>query len=303
MGDLVLTVPLIENLKRRFPAAEIDILAAPAFKELAEAIAGAGRVIVSGGAGDAFYLRRRGYDLAIDPVFTWKLGPALLCYMTGAPRRIGFYGGGREALFTATVDVDAHKGKGWVELNLELLKEAGIPTPVAVPKITPKDWVAKPAPLRIAMHTGGHYPSQRWPAQRFCELGRRLLSHPGVELSIIGSPSEKTGLEKLAAAAGAGCGVFTGGFRELIPFLAGCRLFIGNNSPPLHLAASLGVPTVSLMGPTDPRFMPAGEANTVLRKMTACSPCGKGRCSSHQCLEMITVEEVFAAVQGHIKEL
>ena len=72
-----------------------------------------------------------------------------------------------------------------------------------------------------------------------------------------------------------------------------CDLFIGNNSGPLHVAGALGVPTVSVMGPSDPlRFSPRGFADRVLRRELPCSPCRRARCWHHTCLRSIEADEV-----------
>jgi ADP-heptose:LPS heptosyltransferase len=82
--------------------------------------------------------------------------------------------------------------------------------------------------------------------------------------------------------------------------LARCRLVLANNSGPLHLAAALGVPTVSTLGPTHPqRFSPraagGAAAHAVVRLGVSCSPCNLGWCSHHTCLKAITVERLLAA--------
>jgi ADP-heptose:LPS heptosyltransferase len=59
------------------------------------------------------------------------------------------------------------------------------------------------------------------------------------------------------------------------------------------MAAALGVPTLSVMGPSDPRrFAPRGVSDSVLRLALACSPCQRGRCWHHTCLSGITPSQV-----------
>ena len=77
-----------------------------------------------------------------------------------------------------------------------------------------------------------------------------------------------------------------------------------NNSGPLHLAAALGVPTVSMMGPTDPvLWWPNGDDQIVIRKDAGCGPCSLGRCGPHKCMDLITVEEVFEKVRDLLESL
>jgi ADP-heptose:LPS heptosyltransferase len=247
-------------------------------------------------------IRREKYDICIDPVCTYGWYPAFLCLSSGAPARIGFAGGGTHVFFTRSLDDALFPRIHMTSLTLELLRLLGIRPGGSIPRIAvPK---AAGAGARVAVHPGGRYPSQEWGDDRFRDLAVRIRDGFPVRVAFIGAPSERKRLEKLAESCGAGTGVFCGEIAELVPFLAGSALFIGNNSGPLHLAAALSVPTVSFMGPTDPqRFMPVGDArNSVLRNAElVCSPCGKGRCLRHRCLRSISVEQAFDTVQSYLK--
>ena len=301
IGDLVLTTPLLENLRKAFPSAKIDLAVRPRLKSLAECIDTVDRVLLLDGPGTAGRMRKEGYDICIDPVCDWRLSSAYLCLVTGAPLRIGFSGGWRELFFNHHVRPEDFPDKDMAGLMLELLKAAGIPCQEIPPKLTIK---AKPVSGRpfVVLHIGGFYPAQRWPAERFIALARLLLAGYGVDLVFIGSAQEKAGVGAVVSAVNdSHCRSFFGGLNELASLLASSRLFIGNNSGPLHLAAALGVATVSMMGPSDPRFLPRGEKNLVIRKKLECSPCGRGNCRSHRCMEMIEVEEVFGAARAALE--
>ena len=80
-------------------------------------------------------------------------------------------------------------------------------------------------------------------------------------------------------------------------------IFIGNNSGLLHIAAALGRPTVSTMGPTVPwLWRPQGDNQKVIRHSLECSPCNRGVCLEHKCMELITVEEMEGAVDDLFKK-
>ncbi len=301
MGDLVLTIPLVESLRAKFPSARIDLCVRPFLKELAEMIVPGGSVIPFEGRRTFARVAGSGYDMAVDPVCTWRLDSAMLALVSGAPVRLGFSGGGRERLFTCSAGEAEFPGKHTAELGVELLRKYGIDAEYGIPRLARPEMPAA-GTVRVAIHTGGYYPSQRWPDAKFGCLAKKIMKAFSCEVVFIGAPAERRRLYRLAKKSGPGCRVLTVGFRELAAFLSSCRLFIGNNSGPLHMAAALGLPTVSVMGPTDPRlFSPLGKGHMVLRRQLGCSPCGKGRCAGHRCLEDITVDEVFAAARHSMK--
>jgi ADP-heptose:LPS heptosyltransferase len=317
IGDLVLTTPLLENLRKAYPAARIDLLVRPYLKELAECIDTVDRVILLGEAGLNRRLRDERYDICIDPVCDWRLYSAFLCFLTAAPVRCGFAQGSREMLFTYSVRPEDFPGQDMAELMLELLKAAGIPVRRIAPRLTvPKGQVPRPAQEegqarasaqdsgrpRVVLHSGGYYPSQRWQTEKFIQLARMLLVTYGVDLVFIGSAQEKAGLGAIVSAVNdSHCRAFSGGLRELASLLFSSRVFIGNNSGPLHMAAALGVATVSLAGPTDPLFFPRGARDIVIRKNPGCSPCSRADCRRHRCMDLIEVDEVFFAVKSALE--
>jgi ADP-heptose:LPS heptosyltransferase len=92
---------------------------------------------------------------------------------------------------------------------------------------------------------------------------------------------------------------------ELVALLARCDLFLGGDSGPLHVASALGIPSVSVYGPTDPALTgPLGPKARVLRAGADCSPCydlgGAPECRREDlgCMAQVSAEEVFDAVQG-----
>lgn len=85
---------------------------------------------------------------------------------------------------------------------------------------------------------------------------------------------------------------------ELACLYKNALLVITTDSGPMHLAAATGTPVIALFGPTDPaRTGPYGTGHTVLRAGLDCSPCFKKQCPTRQCMDDITPEQVFTAVE------
>jgi ADP-heptose:LPS heptosyltransferase len=160
---------------------------------------------------------------------------------------------------------------------------------------------AWPGRVRIAVHPGGTYPTQRWPLERFAEAARALASRRDGQVVVLCGPGEQAQATLLGELLGDVAVVATpGSVGDLAAALGRCDLLLANNSGPLHLAAAIGLPTVSTMGPTDPvRFWPWGRSQSVLRRDDLpCSPCTRGRCRSHECLRKIAAEEMVRAAES-----
>ncbi|MDD5729763.1 MAG: glycosyltransferase family 9 protein [Candidatus Omnitrophica bacterium] len=304
MGDFILSLPVFDNLRLKYPKARITVAVRPYLKDLAGLVKDIDQVIVCENVfAAAGKIRKQKFDLALDLLCGWRLDSALLAFMSRAPVRAGFKGGFRELLFTHKICAESFAGKTMAELNLEVLNSFGVPVIVTEPRLRLDK--KNTDELVIALHPGGYYKSQRWGADRFALLGKKILERYKVKLAVLGSFEEK----QLAGYISQGINnnnarVVLTGMKDLVFFLSGCKLLVCNNSGPLHLAAALGVPTVSMMGPTDPvLWRPAGKNHVVIRKALSCSPCGKAECERRECLDLIGVDEVFSAVKSQLDKI
>lgn len=294
MGDLVLTLPVIDNLKAHHPGVRIAILVRPYTAELARMISSIDDVIVY----NSFFstitdLRRRDFSIAIDMRCDYTLLSALLAFFSGAPRRLGFEGGSREILFTDAVK-PKRKSRHMSDINLDLVRALGLPVRNTIPSMKVGGLDRRPGVI-VAIHPGGYYPSQRWSLERFAAVADRIARAYNVAVVVVGGPNDRELIDGVMAyLPGEGVEGRCTGLKELVDTLSRSSLLICNNSGPLHLAAALGIPTVSTMGPTDKDlWWPLGANQIVIRKELPCSSCGMGLCRSHDCMDAITVEEVF----------
>ena len=299
LGDLILSLPLIDNLRAAYPDAKIDSLVRGYLFDIAGMIKGIDDVIAYDGIYDAFHrLPGRKYDLVIDMLRDYKIEPAIVSLFSKAPVRVGFKGAFREILFNRPVDKLEGSGKKMVDLNLELLRPLDVPALVTIPTF---DIGTRPAvkTLTIAIHPGGHYESQRWHPDRFALLIRKILENYSVKILVLGGANDRKGIGRIIkSVADKNVEAVFPTMKDLARLLSASSLLVCNNSGPLHLAAALGVATVSMMGPTDPvLWWPSGSDQVVIRKGDLCGPCSLGWCPSHRCMELITVEDVFNKVR------
>jgi ADP-heptose:LPS heptosyltransferase len=310
IGDLVLSTPLLTDLRAHYRHARITVLAPPQPLSILHAHPAVDRLLPLDGAGLPEEVRGR-FDLVLDLTPDATLQGALLARATGAPWRAGFRAAGREVFFTLP-SPPAQRERHIVDLNRDLLEALGVPAHTTVPVVhlTPAERKAAEARTtalgaaapRVVVHPGGHYPSQRWAPERFAEVIARLTEQHGAACLVVSGPGEERLAERIASLTPDALLPGPLDVRGLMGILALADLYVGNNSGPLHLAAALGVPTLSLMGPSDPRrFTPRGVSDSVLRLALPCSPCQRGRCWHHTCLAGITPSQVASRASALLR--
>ncbi len=157
----------------------------------------------------------------------------------------------------------------------------------------------------IALHPGAGAAVKQWSVASFAALGDALVARYDVQIVLTGGPDE---VELARAVAGhmqsraaIAAGATTLG--QLAALYRCCRLVIGADSGPLHLAVAVGTPTVHLYGPVDvAKFGPWGPAvrHVVLTSGRDCIPCNRldyvlAELNAHPCVREIRVERVVAA--------
>jgi len=316
IGDMVLTTPLFQVLRRAFPKARIIVLGSRVNAAVIEQHPCVDEVLVYE---DEAQLRRLGrcrkIDLAIDAYYTYLLRPAWHTVLSGARYRLGFEEAGREVCFNLR---GPRKGKPqhMVDQLLDLVRSLGFEVREKQPSLYLSDeerrWARDllvregmdSGSVKVAFHPGAYYPSQRWPLERFIELGRRLLDRaPQARLLVFGGPKETGLLEKARQGlSDPRVRVFSGlGIRQFMALLSFCSVSVCNNSGALHISCGLGVPTVSWLGPADPvLWRPHGPRDILVGKQAPCQPCYKDVCGPHTCLLDITVDDVWGALKKQL---
>lgn len=319
IGDFILTTPLIRTLAKSLPGAEISMMAGPYTSELARNIPYLKQVITYDGkkelntwrARKAFARRLKGrFDLVIDPLESYTLETALLAFWTGAPWRLGFDIAGRGVFFN--LSAKPAKGLHFVDQSLRLLEATGLKIePVNEPELLLSGETVKRVDAYLAarkigkqdtligVHLGGYYPSQRWTPEGFAAVADELGKRADTKIIFMAGKGEKEILAATLSRISFEPVIWDGeSIEDFAGVVARCRLLICNNSGPLHLAVSLGVPTVSTMGPTVPwMWWPRGDKHAVVRKGLPCSPCNLGECAAHECMKLIEPSEIIAAAE------
>lgn len=158
----------------------------------------------------------------------------------------------------------------------------------------------KSEPRDIVIHPGSGDLRKNVPAETWVDVVRLLRKRTGVAVEVALGPAEaeRGGWERLAPEADrlTRCN----GLSELLAVVSRARLFLGNDSGAAHLAGILGVPTVAVFGPSDPRlWKPLGPHVQVVQAKTACSPCTFGgpiACGSLECIREISAATIVERI-------
>lgn len=318
IGDAVMSLPALRALRTRFPDAHIAVLAKPWVAALYEGERSIDRIIPLPGAPGlrdwpvkvkaALALRAESFDLAV--LFPNSFESALVAYLTGAKRRIGYARDGRSFLLTDAIPLPA---KGEIPRHErfyypEMLRRAGLIDALHEAAEIRFDEVAA-ARMRgeallaargirlpvVGVSPGAAYGSaKRWLPGRFAEAASRLAEHIGGSVAVFGSAAERTLCQGVADAASGTNLAGSTTLREFIDMTAACNLFLTNDSGAMHIAAALGVPSVTVFGPTDETATgPSGAHARLLREPVDCAPCKLRECPiDHRCMTRVTAQRV-----------
>lgn len=318
LGDVVLSLPALRALREKFSEARITVMVGKPCAPIAnlstyvDATIMVDRVMLRDGpklrslahiARLIKDIRRRGFDLVIDLHSLSETN--LLGYLSGAPARLYARRPGRSLDFLsnfrprpAVEDSDKHA----VERYLDVLAPLGIKHASRAPqlKTRPEDDgvidriltgenVRVGEPL-IGFYIGAGHPSRRWPLARFSELAERLQRDDGGRIIIFAGPEETALLKETGAVFPSSTIVFDRlDIYQLASALARLTVLVSNNTGPMHIAAAVGTPVVTLLGRLTPdSFTPLVPHHRLLYSRT---------------LAELSTETVYGAVRELVAEL
>lgn len=215
---------------------------------------------------ETWWLRRRLRDLRFDTTIDLQCltKSAIAAWLSGARRRIGKGGSdGRELSRWFHNELVPCRGNHVIEHYLDLLKPLGIGSPAVRFDLPERSEDARMADAflltsglaagRFAlMNPGAGWPSKVWPAERYGELARYLAKSPALPSVVVwGVPNELPLAKKIVAASGSRAQLAPAtSMTELAALCRRAALFVGSDTGPMHLAAAVGTPTISLHGPS-----------------------------------------------------
>jgi heptosyltransferase-1 len=319
LGDIIHAVPAAAALRAAFPASRIDWLVDGRHRAMIDLVTVVDHAVVlerpsiRGWMDVAGRMRQVRYDVAID--LQGLLKSALLARASGAPRVLGFsIWHLREKTArpfyseTSHDDVRGGQPEHVIHKNLGLLgalgvTDTGLRFPLAAVESRAlaqvRTTLGGDRPFAL-INPGAAWPNKRWPPERYGEVAAFLRDVRGLPSFVLWGPGE----EGLAGAvvetsAGAARVAPPTGLSDLLALSRAASLMISGDTGPLHMAAAVGTPTISLFGPTDPhRNGPWSPDGVAISRFGACGCHYERRCRKQSwCLASIEVAEVTAAIQ------
>lgn len=316
LGDIVLTTPAIRAVRAYFSDAYIAMLVGKQSADVLrenphlDEIITFDRLAKNKDTREMLrtvrLLRERKFTLAID--LQRKFRTELLMYFSGATKRVG-----KSSLCTARVLEQGNKHA--TAHYFDLLHAVGIPAVDQRLELFLAESERRDASqrfdtagvtetgLKVGVFPGAGWKLREWMPDRFAALGDRLVRHFNAEVLIFGGRKESDLVHTVANLMEARAVAFAGNLqvRELAACIEKCDLFLTNDTGPMHIAAAVGTPTVSLFGPGNHiRFQPLGELHQTIRHDVPCSPCKQftDKCKDNICMKKITVDEVWQSISA-----
>jgi heptosyltransferase-2 len=304
IGDVVLSLPALRDLRRAFPAARLSVLARPWVAELYRAVPEVDEIVPSRGhLADVRGLRGR-FDAAV--LLPNSFATALVVRLAGIAERWGYATEGRALLLTRSCRVpETVRGRSQVYYYRAMLDGLGLATEGApdATLVCPEEWAAEGAALLaddgpwIGVNPGAAYGSaKRWLPERFATAADLVARRLGAKVAIVGGAAERPIGEAVAGQLQTPSRLLAGEttLAGLIGVLARLRLLLTNDSGPMHLAAALGTPLVAVFGSTDwTETAPIGRETVLVREAVDCAPCMLRECPiDHRCMTRVSADRV-----------
>jgi heptosyltransferase I len=323
LGDVIHGLPVLAKIRATYPDARISWLVGTPAAPLVESNPNLNHI---------FYFRRNGGTIGTLKSY-WRLvrdlkaqkfdcvvdlqglaRSAVIAYMTGAPRRIGFENARERAarvFYNEKVRCDwtGHAVDRCLQVGKALGFDAKEPSFSLTPPVEALGAVERiiagnnghgplPRPY-IVLSPGSRWPSKHWPAANMADAAKRMQERFGGTYFITGTADDAEDAKVIAGAIPEAAIDLVGrtSLAETVALISRADLVLTPDSGPMHFADALGTPLVAVFGATDPeRTGPYFQRKRVVRAEGVCpkAPCFRRGCSDMKCMDAISGAEVFA---------
>lgn len=323
LGDAVMSLPALCALKKRYPEASLSVFTRSSVAGLYALAPFVDETMAYETGGMASLrenvrrLRSGRFDTAI--VLPRSFDSAFMAYCAEIPKRIGYGGELRELLLTdvlrRTKDIlTGHR----VRYFHRLLSPMGVngeppefvlddlPSTAAWREKTLGEYSIGEGDMVVGINPGAAYgTAKQWGVGKYVELINHLRGAYRAKCILVGGAVDSACGEKIVSTTPSGVANLIGktSISQLVAMIKRCRLFVTNDTGPMHVAAAAGVPIVAIFGSTDPATTsPYTQRRVIVRKPVDCSPCLLRTCPiDHRCMETISVQDVALAAEDCLR--
>ena len=317
IGDAVMTIPAIRELRRSFPDAQLTLQTRTGTKGVLQQSGLFDEVITPDGLIEQIRaIRQRHFDLAI--IFPNSFSSAFAVWAGGVKKSFGYASENRSFLLTDPVQIPEWKDtRHEVYYYLELVsaaQKAFFGRSIEPDSIEPRLDVGKAARenardiLRrlgavttqktVAIAAGStNSRAKRWIPERFAQLNDRLRAELNCNVVLMGSPDDREVSHEVASLASHPPFDLTGetNIETATAILGEIDLLISNDMGLAHLAPAVGTETIVIFGPTNQlTTRPFSDRASIVSANVECAPCMLRDCPiDHRCMTRVSVDEVF----------
>lgn len=318
LGDACMAVPAIRALKKGRPDLELTIHCRENLLSFWQEVSEVDHVLTTPRSANPWQVakavRQQSHFFEAALLFPNSARSAIEYFLAGIPRIVGNRGHFRSWLLHQIPQTPKkitgpppHHAYSYLEVIRQM--GANIEDSSLFEFPSPEKNKQPKGPLNLGICPGAEYgAAKRWPIDRFAQTASRAYEKFQSHCTVIGSPAEKEigeQFEKIYPHPGCRNLVGKTSITEMIAELKQCDLLLTNDTGTMHLAAYLGIPTVSIFGSTEPALTsPLGKAHRIIRRHVACSPCFLRECPlDFRCMTEASVEEVSEAMLKTMGEL
>jgi heptosyltransferase III len=326
IGDVVLTLPVVDVLRRAYPDSTISFLARAYTKDILVGQEGIDAILsYDEPKAKSFFqmlskLRNAKFDLAVVAFPRFRI--ALLLWLAGVKTRVGTGYRWYSILFSKRVFEHRKTAeKHEFEYDLSLLRHLGLVVPTSIrPNITiPKRAVEIAEEERrrlrlsdqesfVIIHPGSGGSARDWSPSNFSALATELRG-AGLQVVVTGAQGEERLVDRVLSGTHGTVKSSVGrlGLKELAAFIRSADLFVSNSTGPLHIAAAVGTPVIGFYPPiracSPERWGPVTEKKVVfVPDRLKCELCRGGPCRGSVCMDQIRVGQVVDAAKKLMSE-
>jgi ADP-heptose:LPS heptosyltransferase len=152
------------------------------------------------------------------------------------------------------------------------------------------------------LHTGARRQLRKWPLSNYAALAHFLKEEKHLDIIFCGDQSDLIDVKDTQKLISFNTYSVAGNFSisEFSALVSKAKLFVGNESGPLHIASVVKVPSLGLFGPGEPYiFYPYGRRTDFIHHILECNPCDQVHCvhPENTCMQRITLEEVKKKIE------